>query len=245
MVLGGPDFYDDSSVFETYRQHRSRADNPNDTLEKPITLELIGDVKDKRILDLGCGDGQFGRELFGKGCESYVGIEASQNMIKLARETLAGTRGEVIRARIEEWAYPPLSFDLVVSRLSIHYIENVDALFQSVHNTLTLGGRLVFSVEHPVITSCSRSYASGQGLRQDWIVDDYFNTGQRVTHWLGGQVVKYHRTVEDYHSALQNSGLKVETLRESHPQRAYFSTEATYERRKRIPLFLFLAASKN
>ena len=53
----------------------------------------------------------------------------------------------------------------------------------------------MFSVEHPVITSCDRAW-QGQGQRQDWIVDDYFDNGPRVTQWLGGQVTKNHRTVE-------------------------------------------------
>ena len=100
-----------------------------------------------------------------------------------------------------------------------------------------------FPVEHPVITSCDRAW-QGQGLRQDWIVDDYFDSGPRVTQWLGCQVTKIHRTVEDYYLALQQAGFTVESLRESRPQRAQFSSEDTYQRRMRIPLFLFLAGKK-
>lgn len=43
-------------------------------------------------------------------------------------------------------------------------------------------------------------------MRQEWIVDRYFDVGQRVTHWLGDQVVKYHRTVEEYFLGLQTAG---------------------------------------
>ena len=42
----------------------------------------------------------------------------------------------------------------------------------------------MFSVEHPVITSCDRAW-QGQGLRQEWTVDDYFRTGERKTDWIG------------------------------------------------------------
>ena len=55
---------------------------------------------------------------------------------------------------------------------------------------------------------------------------------------------KYHRTVEDYFRALQEAGFVVEQLRESRPQREQFADEQTYERRRRIPLFLFLAGRK-
>jgi hypothetical protein len=81
-------------------------------------------------------------------------------------------------------------------------------------------------------------------LRQNWTVDDYFNTGPRVTNWMGRDVIKHHRTVEDYFCAVQSSGLVVEALREARPLRAHFTDEALYNRRKRIPLFLIMAARK-
>ena len=75
-------------------------------------------------------------------------------------------------------------------------------------------------------------------------MDNYFDTGLRVTDWMGGQIEKYHRTVEDYFTSLQRAGFIVEQLRESSPQRQYFQDEQTYLRRKRIPLFLFMAGRK-
>ncbi len=57
-------------------------------------------------------------------------------------------------------------------------------------------------------------------------------------------VEKYHRTVEDYFTGLQRAGFLVEQLRELSPQRQYFPDEQTYWRRKRIPLFLFMAERK-
>ena len=111
------------------------------------------------------------------------------------------------------------------------------------HRALVAGGRFVFSVEHPVITSCDRAW-QGQGPRQDWIVDNYFDTGLRVTAWLGQQVVKYHHTVEDYFLGLQRAGFVIESVREACPQRTRFTREEAYRRRMRIPLFLFLAGKK-
>jgi hypothetical protein len=65
-----------------------------------------------------------------------------------------------------------------------------------------------------------------------------------VTNWLGSTVQKYHRTVEDYFHLLQNAGFQIENLREADPQRDNFYDAQTYERRKRIPLFLILSARK-
>ncbi|KAA2302245.1 SAM-dependent methyltransferase, partial [Clostridioides difficile] len=55
----GSDFYDDEANFEKYMERRKWQENANDTLEKPVMLELIGDVAGKNILDLGCGDARF------------------------------------------------------------------------------------------------------------------------------------------------------------------------------------------
>lgn len=243
MPKSGPDFYDEAAVFARYQAKRSGSENPNETLEKPVFDELAADLRDLRILDLGCGDARFGQEALQQGCRRYVGIEASQKMFRLAQSNLEGSTGTVIRATIEAWEYPLQHFDLVTSRLALHYVEDVTGVFLNVHNALIAGGRFIFSVEHPVITSCERGRRVGH-KRQDWIVDDYFDSGRRVVPWMGHEVVKYHRTLEDYFIALRTAGFTVEALRESRPRRALFADEQTYRRRMRIPLMLFFLARR-
>ncbi|MCI0399456.1 MAG: class I SAM-dependent methyltransferase, partial [Chloroflexi bacterium] len=225
MGYNGPEFFDDEAVFATYVARRAEAANAVDTLEKPVFDGLAGELAGLRILDLGCGGAGFGREALAKGCRSYLGVEGSHKMVELARATLAGTAGEVVHDQMETWSYPAQRFDLVTSRLALHYVAEIGPIFGHVYQALVAGGRFIFSVEHPVITSCDRAWAAG-GARQEWIVDDYFETGRRVTTWLGGEVVKYHRTVEDYFMALRSAGFRVDKLRESRPQRALFADEA-------------------
>ena len=75
-------------------------------------------------------------------------------------------------------------------------------------------------------------------------MDGYHVSGRRVTNWLGQDVVKYHRTVEEYFGGLQQAGFVVEGLREGRPRRERFLREETYLRRLRIPVMLLLAARK-
>ena len=63
----GPDFYDDDEVFATYVRHRQRADSPNETLEKPVILELVRPISGQRVLDLGCGDAEIALTLLHDG----------------------------------------------------------------------------------------------------------------------------------------------------------------------------------
>ncbi|WP_339257925.1 class I SAM-dependent methyltransferase [Paenibacillus sp. FSL R5-0713] len=238
----GSDFYDDEANFEKYMERRKWQENANDTLEKPVMLELIGDVTGKNILDLGCGDARFAAELLSREREgaTYTGIEGSVNMIQAANESVKGLNARIEQAFMEDWTYPAEVYDLVISRLAVHYIEDVEGLFRNIYDTLKENGTVVFSVEHPVITSTLQP----SGTRTDWVVDQYFVEGFREQQWLGGSVKKMHRSIESYFMALQRAGFRVEHLRESTPQRAHFINEETYLRRQRIPLFLFLAARK-
>src|SRR5688572_20986017 len=103
MVYDGSAFYDNDTAFKTYMPRRHRENNPNDTLEKPVILQLAGDLTNQRILDLGCGDATFGQEALTKGCQSYLGIEGSSNMVNSAQQVLDGTSGKVVHATVENW----------------------------------------------------------------------------------------------------------------------------------------------
>ena len=235
-------FYDDERIQEIYFAHRKRPDNPNDALERPLFLELAGDLVGLDIIDLGCGDASFGKEALDQGARSYEGIEVSAAMLERARENLAHTSGQLRHEPIENWRANDAEADFVTSRLALHYIETLESVFQEIYKALRPGGRLVISVEHPVITSSYESLA--QGKRTSWIVDDYFKPGARVHTWLGQEVIKYHRTLEDYFDLVAGAGLRLEHMRESRPQKKNFYSEEEFERRLRIPLFLFITARK-
>ncbi len=60
---------------------------------------------------------------------------------------------------------------------------------------------------------------------------------------MGGNVTFFHRTIEQYFQALTSAGFQVTSLRECEPQQERFDNdEAEYARRRRIPMFLLLAA---
>lgn len=67
MEYRGPLAYDEKDFLETYLKRRSRPDSPNNAIEGPILTALLGDIKGMAILDLGSGDGGYGKELLLKG----------------------------------------------------------------------------------------------------------------------------------------------------------------------------------
>ncbi len=239
----GKQVFDSATKTDAYRAWRHHPNSPNKSIEEPIILELLGDVTNTAILDLGCGDAIFGQKLLAMGCQAYTGIESSHQMVDVATEILAGSHGNVIHDKIETWAYPETQFDLVLSRLALHYVANLDQAFANVYKSLRPGGRFVFSILHPVISSCDES-REGNRKRQNWIVDRYFEPGPRQVYMMDEYIEQHHRTIESIYRALQNAGFSITSLREAQPRRENFTDEALFKRRSRIPLFLFLASQK-
>lgn len=247
MADAGAFFYDREDIFKNYIARRQQDTSANDTLEMPIIQDLLPELTEKKLLDMGCGDGLVAQPLMAQGLGSYLGVDASQNMVDLAHKWIAeadNPRICVEQGFIENWEYPTEeTFDIVLSRLAFHYVESVAPVFEQIYAATRTGGHFVFSVEHPVITSHQVSLKEGAN-RKDWAVDRYFEPGKRTVSWLGGHVFKYHRTVEHYFQALKQVGFTIEDLRESEPRAEHFKNRALLEKRRRVPLFLFFRARK-
>lgn len=243
MPYDGPQFYDDDAVFRAYSTRRTRKTSPNALIEQPIIQSMIGSPDGLDVLDLGCGDGLFGKTLLDAGAASYCGVDGSKNMVSAAKSNLDGTSAQVIESGINHYDFPAQMVDLVTARLVFHYLPDLAGTLGGISQTLRGGGRLVFSVEHPVITSSNQSLAGG-GARQDWIVDDYFVSGARTVSWLGAEVTKFHRTIQDYFLAVANAGFAFESFQESNPNPQMVRDSDEFRRRQRIPLFLMMSVRK-
>src|SRR6266516_3536408 len=105
---------------------------------------------------------------------------AGQRVLELARSERAHPRVTYLRAAIENLAFPPERFELVVSSLALHYVEDYSALLRSVASWLVSASLLVYSTEHPVYTARDPAdgwVLDGQGKRLHWALDDYAEEG--------------------------------------------------------------------
>jgi SAM-dependent methyltransferase len=243
MEFRGSSVYDQEEFFSSYMKRRGRKDSPNNAIETPIIYELISDFQNKNILDLGCGDASFGRELLMRGAATYTGVEGSEHMLEAAKVNLTTLNGSVYHHTMESYSYSEATFDIVISRFALHYVSDIKKLFQNVHMTLKNQGKFIFSVQHPLITASFNSKKTGD-RREHWIVDDYFIEGERREPWIEQTVVKYHRTIEQYFKALSLSGFSIVDLREGAPKRENFSSNEEFTRRLRIPVVLAFSCTK-
>lgn len=239
----GPDFYDQAAVFEQYVQHRAKPDNPNTVIEWPIIAALIGDPVGMDSLDLGCGYGEMGQYLVDRGVKSYTGIDPSTKMIDAAQKRISADEVFFQTVSVESFDWTEKSYDLVIARLVFHYVEDLKMIINKIEQALKTKGVLIFSVEHPVMTAMMGKQAFGS-KKEGWKVAQYFEGGPRSHQWMGGTVIKYHRTIATYFQLLTTAGFRVTHLREGEPEAIHFQEESEYERRKNLPRYLIFRAVK-
>ncbi len=238
--------YDDPDFFAGYAQLPRSRQGLGAVFEWPAFQRLLPALRDKRVLDLGCGLGYFAREARARGAREVIGVDLSERMLQQARAQTNDTAITYLRASLEEFEPAPASFDLVVSSLALHYIADYPRLVRRVAAGLVPGGRFAFSVEHPIFTAHGTAdwHVGPDGGRLHWPVDRYRDEGERRTRWFVDGVVKYHRTIETYVNALLDAGLVLARLEEPEADPAALAEHPEWRDERRRPPFLLLAADR-
>ena len=237
--------YDEGTFFDGYRELRRADSGLNGALEVPALRRLLPDLRGRRILDMGCGFGDFARYARASGAEAVVAIDVSRRMLEEARRLTDDAAIGFRRCAIEDFSIQGEAFDLVVSSLALHYVADYPAVVGRVFEALKPGGLFVFSVEHPICTAHPVGWVRDtDGTRLHWPVDGYRNEGRRDTRWFIDGVVKYHRTIETYVGALIAHGFRIEGLFEPEPTAESLARRPDLDAERRRPPFLILSASR-
>ena len=137
---------------EEYLAHASEGAF-NAYYDRPAVLEVLGSVHGLSVLDVGCGPGLYAEEFVARGASRVVGVDGSAEMLRLARQRLAGSAGRVV-FHCQDLQVPLAwagdgEFDVAVMPLVIHHLDNRVAALREVARVLRAGGRLVVSTHHP------------------------------------------------------------------------------------------------
>lgn len=122
-------------------------------VEEYTLFSLSGDLKNKTVLDLACGEGHYTRKLKRAGAEKVLGVDISSEMIQLAEqeewELYTGCRYLVY----DVTQMPILGeFDLVSAMYLLNYArskEELMAFCRSIYKQLRPGGRVVGMNDNP------------------------------------------------------------------------------------------------
>ncbi|MFD0717062.1 class I SAM-dependent methyltransferase [Paenibacillus sp. GCM10027626] len=236
--------YDDSGFFEKYSQMPRSIGGLDAAGEWTAFRALLPELRGKKVLDLGCGYGWHCRYAREHHAQSVVGIDLSEKMLAQASAMTDDPHIEYRRLAIEDISFTEREFDVAISSLALHYIENIDIIFRKVYHCLAPGGTFVFSVEHPIFTAIAAQdwYYGPQGEKLHWPVDNYHNEGSRHARFLDDDVIKYHRTIATYANTLIEAGFRIKKLSELQPTQDMLDKNPAWQEEVRRPMFLLIAA---
>lgn len=197
------------------------------------------------MLDLGCGYGWHCAYAVSQGAKRVVGIDVSQRMIEEAKVRNSNDRIEYRVCDLMDFEYPAEDFDLVVSNLALHYVEDLTAVYKKIRQTLKPGGVFLMNIEHPTFTA---------GVNQEWIfdeagrplywpVDDYYVSGERLALFLGEKVKKQHHTLTQILNGLLQAGFVLEAVVEAEPPADMMDLPGMADELRR-PMMLLVKARK-
>jgi SAM-dependent methyltransferase len=173
-------------------------------------LRLLGDLKGKRVLDLGCRSGA-GAIAFARAGAIVIAIDASDAHVARAR-----ARADEAEVKVE-WRTGDLadlaflraeSIDAAFSAYSVAEVDDAPRLFRQVQRVLKPSAPFVFSYEHPVSLCIDRAGT---------VARSYFDPGP-IDVTRDGEPVRVHvRDTGDVFTELGRAGFRVDTILEPRP----------------------------
>jgi len=172
-------------------------------------LNLLGELENKDVLEIGCGGGQSSIGFALRGARA-TGLDLSDEQLRFARELAAKNGAEVTFLQHDIRDLAPIastSQDIVFSSFALHWIEDKLATFKEVNRVLRPKGVLAFSLEHPVFHKIDP-----QSLL---LTNSYHDTSPFVeTRGEHGEITFYRHNVSSLVDAVVGAGLIVERILE-------------------------------
>ncbi|MGY2217043.1 class I SAM-dependent methyltransferase [Pseudomonas sp. SDO5522_S412] len=237
--------YDTEVFFEGYSKMGRSVEGLAGAPEWPALQSMLPPMSGLKVVDLGCGYGWFSRWAQEQGAEQVLGLDVSQKMLARAREMTSSSAITYGIADLEKLDLPDATFDLAYSSLAFHYIVDLKGLFARIHQALVPGGRLVFSIEHPIFMAPRQpGWLIDEQGRKSWPVDSYQLQGPRVTNWLAEGVIKQHRTVGTLLTLLIQAGFTLTHVDEWGPSEADLKARPALAEELERPMMLLVAAHR-
>lgn len=237
--------YDTERFFQKYSQMTRSQKGLQGAGEWSELQKILPDFCEKRVLDLGCGYGWHCKYAAEHGAFSVLGTDISKKMLAKAQAINSAPQINYQCIAMEDLSFPERTFDVILSSLAFHYIEDFESLVVNISKWLKQGGTLVFSVEHPVFTSYGTQdwYYDSNGEILHFPVDNYYYEGRREAIFLGEPVIKYHRTLTTYLNTLLQNGFELQHIIEPQPPEDMLELDGMKDEMRR-PMMLLVSALK-
>lgn len=212
----------------------------------PYTLEKLGDVKGKRILDLGCGDGGYSRALAKEGA-LLTSADCSEDMIEYAKNKAEEENLKIDHRVVNANALidiPENCYDVVLCSMMLMDVEDLDGTLKEIYRVLKPEGTVFISILHPCFKGKETAWLKDNGIQV--LVSDYHNPKEWVGEIKGMKdpVIYRHRTLSEYVKAFVGSGFKISDMNEPVPTEEQAQMSPRVAWLKKIPMYLFIELEK-
>lgn len=220
----------------------------------PGLLAACGDVQGKRVLDVGCGQGYFARQLARSGAD-VLGVDVSERQIAHARryeiEDPLGIGYEVLdAARVgERWKRG--DFSLITACMSIQDTPEPAAVLRSAASLLVPGSRFIYSIPNPTTTTPHRQWERDEaGRKLSLKIDRYFESGPRRMQWNMARLARpwctpmVHATLSETTATIADAGLLLARIHEPRATPEQVARQPRLEGSARLPYFLIFDCVK-
>ena len=168
---------------------------------------LLGDVRGRRVLEVGCGAAMCSRWLAQQGARP-VAFDLSAGMLRHARDTARRTGIEVplVQADAQHLPFRDGTFDIAFTAFgAVPFVADSAAVMREVARVLRPGGRWVFATTHPM-RWCFPDDPGPNGLTA---TTSYFDRTPYVEYGPDGAAtyVEHHRTLGDRVREIVAAGL--------------------------------------
>jgi len=205
----------------------------------------LGNVKNKNILDLACGQGYFSKILADKGAR-VTGIDISEDLISIAKEKFENqTIQFLVRDGSNLEGIKDNQFEAVVCNMSFHDIENVAETIDEIARVIQISGKLIFSIPHPW-THLGKSIKEN---RDYYLRLEKYKSELEIPNKLYGKegIVSFHRPLEFYVNKLTQHKFEITNFVEickEHSKGKKIIDKDYLEFKREFPSFLVVGATK-
>jgi SAM-dependent methyltransferase len=199
----------------SYEAAREREDSLDRLLDWPCQRQLIGDVTDKSILDLGCGSGAKAIQFANEGAARVVGVDISDAFISALTSASTPPQTSWIHADIDQLhdidELVGEQFDVITVLCSSLGSDRATTL-RIVAELLAPDGFVVLYMAHPLRFSLQRSLREGTPLGRSYFDRSPFSY---PSHWDPEVILTDEpKTFSDVINAVSAAGLYIEESQE-------------------------------
>jgi SAM-dependent methyltransferase len=200
----------------------------------------------RRVLDVGCGEGQLARLAAARGA-TVAGVDPTWAQIAVAAERGGGP--SYARAGAAALPFRDGAFDAVVACLVFEHIRDADEAIAEVARVLQAGGRFCFFLNHPLLQTPNSGWIDDQVLdppEQYWRIGPYLVEDETIEEVEKGVFIPFiHRPLSRYVNALATNGLLLQRMEEPAPPPGFLARAEEYQAAATIPRLLYLHTVKH